>query len=148
MNQQTNIPIGFQNFIYEKKVKVDTSKVNAFWEKLNLRETFVDAQFFPFKVEFATGLKNGNFETGELNIHHGPLLSVHGLIGDISENYRDLNYFYGSYALSFRLVRPTRLEFFREEDGIRLKLHAFVKPWFIPLWRFGNNFFWNFFNVL
>ena len=148
MNQQTESPNKFQNLIYEKKIKVDPSKLNEFWEKLNLRETFIDAQFFPYKVEFATGLKSGCFQTGELNIHHGPFLSVHGSIGKVSENYRDLNYFYGSYALSFRLVRPTRLEFFKEDDGIRLKLHAFIKPWFAPFWRMGNNFFWLFFNVL
>ena len=148
MNQQTESPNKFQNLIYEKKIKVDPSKLNEFWEKLNLRETFIDAQFFPYKVEFATGLKSGCFQTGELNIHHGPFLSVHGSIGKVSENYRDLNYFYGSYALSFRLVRPTRLEFLKENDGIRLKLHAFIKPWFAPFWRMGNNFFWLFFNVL
>ena len=148
MNQQTESPKKFQILIYEKKIKVDPSKLNEFWEKLNLRETFIDAQFFPYKVEFATGLKSGCFQTGELNIHHGPFLSVHGSIGKVSENYRDLNYFYGSYALSFRLVRPTRLEFLKEDDGIRLKLHAFIKPWFAPIWRMGNNFFWLFFNVL
>ena len=148
MNQQTESPKNFQNLVYEKKIKVDPSKLTQFWEKLNLRETFIDAQFFPYKVEFATGLKSGSFQAGELNIHHGPFLSVHGSIGKVSENYRDLNYFYGSYALSFRLVRPTRLEFFKEDDGIRLKLHAFIKPWFAPFWRTGNNFFWLFFNVL
>ena len=148
MNQQTESPKKFQILIYEKKIKVDPSKLNEFWEKLNLRETFIDAQFFPYKVEFATGLKSGCFQTGELNIHHGPFLSVHGSVGKVSENYRDLNYFYGSYALSFRLVRPTRLEFLKENDGIRLKLHAFIKPWFAPIWRMGNNFFWLFFNVL
>ncbi|MDC0255864.1 hypothetical protein OAK75_13265 [Bacteriovoracales bacterium] len=113
-----------------------------------MRETFIDAQVFPYKVEFETGLKSGSFKTGELNIHHGPFLSVHGCIGKVSESYRDLNYFYGSYALSFRLVRPTRLEFFKENDGIHLKLYTFIKPWFVPFWRLGNNFFWRFFNVL
>ena len=148
MNQQIESPEKFQNHVFEKKIKVPPLKLDKFWEKLNFRETFVDAQIFPYKVEFASGLKKGTFQAGELNIHHGPLLSVHGSIGQVSENYRDLNYFYGSYALSFRLVRPTRLEFFKEDDGIRVKLHSFVKPWFTPLWSFGNNFFWRFFNVL
>jgi len=52
MNQQTESPKKFQNLVYEKKIKVDPSKLNEFWEKLNLRETFIDAQFFPYKDLF------------------------------------------------------------------------------------------------
>jgi hypothetical protein len=122
-------------------------QIENVFHKLQQRETFVDGQIPPYKVEFDSKLQSGPFEEGELNIHHGPLLSVHGIIGKISDNYRDLRYFYGSYILSFRLIRPIRLEFFKEENGIRLKVTCLVKPWFVGIWQLLNNIFWKFFGI-
>jgi hypothetical protein len=79
---------------------------------------------------------------GELNIHHGPFLSVHGAIGEVTSHYRSLDYFYGSYVLSFRLVRPVKLEFFREGGKLKLKLCSYVRPWFRPFWWLGNKLLW------
>ena len=122
-------------------------KKEAVFNNLQKRETFVKGQIPPYKVEFDSELQTGTFKEGELNIHHGPLLSVHGIIGEISDTYRDLKYFYGSYILSFRLIRPVRLEFFKEEEGIRLKITCLVKPWFIRPWELLNKIFWKFFGI-
>jgi hypothetical protein len=139
-------PCGFVSHTFE--MTIFTEDPDSFWAKLNLRQTFVNAQFFPYKVEFNSPTQTGRFKTGELNIHHGPLLSVHGEIGDITEDYRDLKYYYGSYIFSFRLIRPTRLEFFKKDKGIGIKLSCYIRPWFIKIWELGNNFFWKRFNVL
>lgn len=143
-NQITN-HLEFENVEIIKTFHFTQNELNSAWDKLQRRETFVKGQIFPYKVEFESNKDSGAFYEGELNIHHGPLLSVHGVIGEINSTYRDLKYFYGSYAISFRLVRPLRLEFFKEEGSIKLKMNCLVKPWFKPIWITGNNFFWRFF---
>jgi hypothetical protein len=102
--------------IYEREFKSRPEKIKEIWHKLQLRETFVSGQIPPYKVEFESGEKSGPFYTGEKNIHHGPLLSLPGEIGNISESYRDLQYYYGAYLISFRLFRPKRLEFFKTKE--------------------------------
>jgi hypothetical protein len=77
-------------------------KKETVFDNLQKRETFVKGQILPYKVEFDSELQSGTFKEGELKFLHGPLLSVHGIIGEISHSYRDLKYFYGSYILSFR----------------------------------------------
>jgi hypothetical protein len=131
---------------FEKVFPFGPEKMDKVWKALNKRETFCAGQPFPYRVEFETGLSAGDFHEGELNIHHGPLLSVHGAIGKITNDYRDLTYFYGSYVLSFRLVRPTRLEFFHEGENLRVRLTSYVRPWFKGIWDKGNQFFWKFFD--
>lgn len=133
--------------IFTKTLDFPKEEMELLWNRLNKRETFCQGQPFPYRVEFETGMIEGDFTEGELNIHHGPLLSVHGAIGDVASNYRSLYYFYGSYVLSFRLVRPTLLEFSRNEanDQLTVKLTVFIKPWFESLWNFGNGLFWSFF---
>ena len=144
---QSTCPKGMVEDNYEYFFHVDESKMPDVWNKLNQRQTFIDGQIFPYRVEFGSGHKEGSFETGELNIHHGPLLSVHGAIGKVTSHYRSLNYFYGSYVLSFRIIRPILLEFSREGDQLKLRLTSYVVPWMLPLWRSGNNFFWKFFGI-
>ena len=145
---QAQCPANFREHKFSYLLNIDQERRTKLWDKLNRRETFVNSQAFPYRVEFDTGLEEGCFEAGELNIHHGPLLSVHGSVGEVGPEYRSLNYFYGSYVLSFRLVRPTKLEFFQTEDGVRMDLTAFVAPWFLPLWKFGNAAFWKIFESL
>ena len=117
------------------------------WKSLQLRETFTKGQVFPYRVEFATGLESGPFTPGEKNIHHGPLLHLPGEIGTITKDYRSLYYYFGSYVLSFRLVRPVCLEFFKTENGIKMSLRSYVRPYFRSLWRFGNKIFWKKFGI-
>lgn len=132
---------------YERFFKVDPKKLNNVWNKLQRRETFCKGQIPPYRVEFESGKDKGEFFTGEKNIHHGPLLSVHGEIGEINAHYRDLKYYYGSYILSFRLFKPQRLEFFKEVNGIRLKITTQVNKNFLWLWVGINNIFWKFFGI-
>ena len=82
-------------------------------------------------------------EPGVLNVHHGPLINFAGVIGEVRDPrpgvpaYRDLKYLYGSYAISPRFARPTRLQFWAEEaDGhtcVTLQLDALVRRPFVRL---------------
>ena len=145
---QSLCPSSFKKYKFTHSLSIDKESQISLWKKLNRRETFTEGQIFPYKVEFESGESSGFFEQGELNIHHGPFLSVHGAIGKISDTYRSLDYFYGSYVLSFRLVRPTKLEFFQTSEGMRMELTAFVAPWFLPFWNLGNKAFWKVFEFL
>ena len=147
MNQELKPAEGFVIFNYEREFTYPEGEIISVWKRLQRRETFTKGQIFPYQVEFVAASQEGEFLPGELNIHHGPFLSVHGTIGDVTEDYRSLNYFYGSYVISFRLVRPVRLEFFRDGNKLKLRLHSYVKPWFIPFWRFGNFMLWSSFRM-
>lgn len=147
MNQELNPPRGFIVHEFEREFTYSEDKISAAWKQLQCRETFTKGQVFPYRVEFAATSQEGEFSPGELNIHHGPFLSVHGAIGEVTEQYRVLEYFYGSYVLSFRLVRPVKLEFFREGHQIKVKLKSYVRPWFTPLWGLGNRILWSCFKI-
>lgn len=133
--------------IIEYEFLLDEAKKNDVWTRLQLRETFTKGQIPPYRVDFESGKESGPFYSGEKNSHHGPLLSVHGEIGDITDNYRSLFYYYGSYVISFRFVRPWLLEFIKTESGIKMKLHSYVHPSFLFFWKIGNNIFWKFFGI-
>lgn len=147
MKNQSNVPDKFVQHVFEMSWSFSNENYQKAWDKLQLRETFVKSQLPPYKVEFDSDKQYGPFAPGELNIHHGPFLSVHGAVGEISSSYRDLQYFYGSYVFSFRLVRPTRLEFFRADNSIKVRLTSYVRPWFKPFWQLGQKFFWGIFGV-
>ena len=142
MNQQEFAPNGFILDTFEREFQFPEDRMAEIWTKLQRRETFTRGQLFPYRVEFDSISQTGEFSPGELNIHHGPFLSVHGAIGEVSSNYRSLLYFYGSYVGSFRLVRPVKLEFFKEGPQLRLVLKCYVKPWFRPIWNGLNKLFW------
>lgn len=144
---QSQCPKGFIENIYQTEFSLSKEKCDQVWDSLQKRETFTKGQIPPYRVEFDSESQEGYFKSGELNIHHGPFLSVHGVIGEISSSYRDLKYFYGSYIISFRFIRPTRLEFFRKDNTIQLKIHCYLKPWVKPIWNTINNIFWKFFGI-
>ena len=141
MNQVT-VPNGFIVDVFEKEFSLPPDALESIWRKLQRRETFTKGQLFPYRVEFAANSQEGEFASGELNIHHGPFSSVHGAIGEISETHRGLNYFYGSYVLSFRLIRPLQLDFYRDDKKLKVQLKCFVRPWLRPFWRLGNQLLW------
>jgi hypothetical protein len=143
MNQELSTPQGFIRDVIERDFYFSPEKIPSIWMALQRRETFTKGQLFPYRVEFAANAQEGEFLPGELNIHHGPLLSVHGAIGEVTPHYRSLNYYYGSYVFSFRLVRPVQLEFFQNGDRISLKLNAYIRPWFRPVWRLCNFILWS-----
>lgn len=135
-------PKGFIIDHYERAFNFLPDNLDNIWKKIQRRETFTQGQLFPYRVEFASGSKEGEFLPGELNIHHGPFLSVHGAIGEITDKYRGLDYYYGSYVLSFRLIRPVKLEFIRQDNKLNLRLTSYVRPWFKPIWRMANWILW------
>ncbi len=145
--KNSDCPKFMKKDIFKIHFKLSEEKKNKTWLKLQKRETFVKGQVPPYRVEFESGLSEGDFYEGEKNIHHGPLLSVHGEIGKVTDEYRSLHYYFGSYVLSFRLIRPVLLEFTKDADGIEMTLHSFVKPWFHAFWRFGNRVFWKNFGI-
>ena len=118
------------------------------WAWLNDPATFTEGQVGPFRVEFI----GGGFEPGVLNAHQGPLLNLPGVIGEVrgfgrGVAYRDLKYFYGSYAISPRVVRPTRLQFWAEGSGegtlVTLQVDSLVRRRFGRVWNLLQRIFWS-----
>ena len=147
MKIQSLKPSHLNDHSFEMTWNFSSENCKIAWDKLQLRETFTKGQIPHYKVEFESLSQVGPFQTEELNIHHGPFLSVHGAIGEITENYRDLIYYYGSYVISFRLIRPIRLEFFKTEKTIKVRLTSYVHPLFEIFWDKGLLFFWKIFGV-
>ena len=147
MKYQSNCPHNMIQSIFQKKIIIASETIETKWWALQKRETFVKSQIPPYKVEFDHSTQVGIFEKNELNIHHGPFLHLPAVVGDVENNYRDLKYLYGAYVLSFRYIRPVRLEFFRHKDYISLKLTSYVHPLFRYVWPMMNQFFWFFFRI-
>ena len=65
---------------------------------------------------------------------------------EVGVAYRDLKYFYGSYAISPRLVRPTRLRFWTEQPGghtlVTLQVDSLVRRRFVRAWDMSQRLFW------
>lgn len=143
-------PRGFVEHDYSKTFHTP-HPIRQVWAWLNDPATFVDGQVWPYRVEFV----DGGFEPGVLNVHHGPFLNVAGTIGEVRgpadddrPAYRDLQYFYGSYALTPRLVRPTRLQFWADENGpsgttVTLRLDSLVRRPFVRPWDLSQKVFWS-----
>lgn len=140
-------PPGFVEHVCEKEFVIRSS-VAEVWGWLNDPATFTEGQVWPFRVEFV----GGGFEPGVLNVHHGPFMNFAGVIGEVRDReYRDLKYFYGSYAISPRFARPSRLQFWVREvevsDGgngteVRLRVDSLVRRRFYGLWDAGQDIFW------
>ena len=119
------------------------------WQWLNDPQTFTDTQVWPYKVEFYSpdpvNIPNG-FHEGVLTNHSGPLINFAGQLTSIKENYRDLQYFYGSYAIRFGWIRPYRLEFWTEDAGNTTKLtcaiSSYVKPSVYRFWNTAQQIIW------
>lgn len=141
-------PPGFADAIYRFSFEVDAAE-STVWEWLNDPRTFTDTQYWPWKVEFYSpdpSIQNG-FNEGVLTNHHGPLINFAGVLTKIEKNsYRDLQYNYGSYAISFRWFRPYRLEFETKASKgtttITGTLSAYVKPSLEGLWLKAQKWFW------
>jgi hypothetical protein len=140
-------PDGFVEHAYGKTFAVP-HPIERVWAWLNDPATFTEGQVWPFRVEFV----DGGFEPGVLNVHHGPLVNFAGAIGEVREPeggvaYRDLKYFYGSYAVSPRLIRPTRLQFWAERSGegtaVTLRVDSLVRGPVAGAWTLAQRVFWS-----
>lgn len=121
------------------------------WAWLNRPETFSRGQVWPFFVEFFTPgphAQPAGFAPGVFTLHHGPWLNANALITQVDPpRYRELVYLYGSYVLSPKAIRPTRLRFWLEADGpdatrVVLQLDSYVRPWVAGLYGWGQRRFW------
>ncbi len=140
---------GFQKSLVKRSQKISADRKKV-WEWVNQRETFAEGQVFPYRVEYLADSQKGAFELGEWSNHHGPLLSACGAITELTETRRVLTYFYGSYVLSFRYVRPVQLIFeWESEDELSVSLESHVKPWIkMPYEKIQYIFWGNFFKWL
>ncbi|HHP7241802.1 MAG TPA: hypothetical protein ACFCUD_09020 [Cyclobacteriaceae bacterium] len=142
-------PPGFEDQVYRFSFHVSAG-VNRTWDWLNDPKTFTETQFWPFVVEFYSPepevIPTG-FHEGVLTNHYGPFLNFAGLLTKIKHNkYRDLQYYYGSYAINFMWIRPYRLEFWvQEEHGktlITCAVSCYVKPFIANFWWRLQKTFW------
>lgn len=141
-------PEGFKasTYTFDFEIKASSAKV---WNWLNDPKTFTETQIWPYKVEFyspdPSKVPNG-FNEEVLNIHYGPFINFAGKLVTIREDYRDLQYYYGSYAISIRWIRPYRLEFWTKESNgittITCTVSYWVKPWIASFWMKAQKLFW------
>lgn len=141
-------PRGFVAVTTEYRFTTSAARADV-WAWLNDPATFVDSQVWPWRVEFV----EGGFEPGVLNCHHGPFMVFAATVGEMRPGFsRDLRYYYGSYAVSFRLIRPVRLQFLLDDvpagpgsgshTQVRIVVDALVRRWLVPVWRWGLRLFW------
>ncbi|MCC5921688.1 MAG: hypothetical protein LAT68_10870 [Cyclobacteriaceae bacterium] len=141
------MPPGFEKHVYHRffQSKYDAGKV---WDWLMDSRTFTDTQFPPFRVEFIEENLSTGFKEGVFTTHHGPLMNLPGQVTRIVDpHYRDLQYLYGSYAISIRWIRPVRLQFWvhPEEEGcqVEVALDSFVKKGWSGIWNSLQKIFWS-----
>ncbi len=142
------LPPGFTDAPFEFSFSVNQTEKEV-WKWLNDPATFTDTQYWPFRVEFYSPdpdqIPNG-FQEGVLTNHFGPFVNFAGIITKIESGYRDLQYTYGSYAISFRWIRPYRLELWTKKDGentiIMGKISSYVRPAFKNIWLKAQGIFW------
>ena len=145
----TTAPPGFVRHEHTHSWDIDRPR-SAVWAWLCDPATFVEGQIWPFRVEFLSDAAGrSGFTEGVYNAHVGPFISFSGVLGEIDpERYRDLQYFYGSYAISHGLFRPTRLQFWLEDGPtpgtttLHLKIDSFVRHRFEGAWARLMNLFW------
>ncbi|MEM6688245.1 MAG: hypothetical protein AAF664_02380 [Planctomycetota bacterium] len=120
------------------------------WCWLNAPNTFTEGQVWPYRVEFISPdntVPNG-FHVGVLNWHYGPFLDFAGVITAVNPmEYRDLKYFYGSFAVSPRLIRPTRLQFWttgmnENSTEVRLQVDSLIRRRWVGSWSWMQERFW------
>ncbi len=142
-------PRGFVRDVYDHTWTINRPRADV-WAWLCDPATFTDGQIPPFRVEFLTnGAGETGFHEGVYNAHVGPLMCFAGVLGEfVPERYRDLQYTYGSYAVSHALFRPVRLQFWLDDGPaanstvLRLEVDAFVRERALGVWHKGMGVFW------
>jgi hypothetical protein len=146
-------PTGFAPHVYATTFTSAHPRERV-WRWLCDPATFTEGQVWPWRVEFVDPVTReaAGFEEGVLTTHHGPLINFAGQLTEIrgvdhDVAYRDLRYFYGSYAISLRLFRPTRLQMWAEDAGegegtrVRIQLDSYVRPALAHVWTWGQRTF-------
>jgi len=142
---------GFVAHQYRFSVDVPGTQ-QQIWDWLNDTATFTKGQIWPYRVEFVSPDPDHipeAFAEGVLNVHHGPWLNFAGVLTEIRPNeYRDLQYFYGSYALTQRWIRPNRLQFWlsplaKGGTTITCQVDSYVKPFISGAWTTAQRLFWS-----
>jgi hypothetical protein len=142
-------PNGFEPHFYEYVFTIDRPREKV-WGWLNNPKTFTDSQVFPWRVEFVSPDQNipAEFHVGVLSVHHGPLMMFSGVLTEIRDNeYRDLEYYYGSYVGSLRWIRPTRLQFWVSDapnggTTVKARLDSLVVPALAGFWTWAQSLVW------
>ena len=118
------------------------------WRWLQDPATFVDGQVWPYRVEFLPGPDEHAFTPGVRNSHHGPLLHLPAVVGEVRElEHRELVYLYGAFVGGFRFARPSRLTFDLVDLGpgrcaVTVGIEAALRPGLRWPWEVGNRWFW------
>ncbi|MEL6497933.1 MAG: hypothetical protein AAF937_04490 [Planctomycetota bacterium] len=148
----TDPPPGWTRHAFERTKPVK-APAHAVWQWLQAPETFT-RQVWPYWVEFVEGSGTdgaSGFSEGVLNVHHGPLIHAAGVLTRIDEDarLRDLHYFYGSYMISMKLIRPALLRFAVAEDEqnsdachLTVRVECDIRPWIDGIWTNLQRFFW------
>ena len=145
-----HVPDRFEKHTFERIFRIPRPRSEV-WSVLTNPKTFTTGQLFPYRVEFVdeSGSKGAGFKSGTQTLHHGPLINFAGVIGEVrDQEYRDLQYYYGSYVLSLRLLRPTRLEFYFADLNptttlMTLRVSSLIRRPFGPLWTAMQTVFWS-----
>jgi hypothetical protein len=145
-----HIPKGFEKHTFERTFRIPRPRQEV-WNLLTNPKTFTTGQLFPYRVEFVddSGSKGAGFKYGTQTLHHGPLINFAGVIGEVrDQEYRDLQYYYGSYIFSLRLLRPTRLEFYFSAPSssttlVTLRVSSLIRRPFGPIWSAIQVLFWS-----
>ena len=117
------------------------------WSWLSRKDTFAKGQIPPYRVEFFGDKADPFFHEGSYNNHHGPFLHLPAHVTVMKPNeFREMQYLYGSFVLSYRLIRPTALRMWVDSKDskttVRVELHAQVRPWMKRMWEWFNGLFW------
>ncbi len=143
-------PLGWKTHRHEFHI-ITAASSDRVWGWLNDPRTFTKGQPPLYRVEFVSPDPEtlpADFQVGVQTMHHGPFLNFAGVLNEIREGeYRDLQYYYGSFALSLRWIRPLRLQFWVEElepgiTRVRGQVDSYVKPWIFGAWSWAQQMFW------
>ncbi|MEM8607191.1 MAG: hypothetical protein AAGF92_08800 [Myxococcota bacterium] len=142
-------PAWMEPHVHESVFEIERPLASC-WRWLNDPATFTEGQVWPYRVEFVSPDETvpAGFHVGVLNWHYGPFLDFAGVITEVRPmEYRDLKYFYGSFALSPRWIRPTRLQFWTtavdsEHTRVRLQVDSLIRTGWSGAWTWMQSRFW------
>jgi hypothetical protein len=142
-------PAGFVEHVHEQSFEVPARR-DAVWAWLDQPEHFSEAQVFPVRIEFASPDPDvaPGFGLGAINLHHGPMLGLAGVMTEVrAGESREMQYLYGSYVLSLRLIRPRAMRFELSDVGpdrtrVTVRFTSWLHPRVAGLWTLFQRALW------